>query len=324
MTEHQNRNDSSISIIECDENVNESEDLISLIEVDDGEDENGSGDLISLIEVDDDEEENESDDLVSLIESEERRSEQEEKRIRPNEVKLKNMRRVVRSWMHCFACGEKKNLHRPPKNMRLYFCREKKVYIEKNDRVCDHHLQRQNWNNICYKSVSKFSSKIIDEMVSFLVNDSKEGCVAKVDMGLTDPQFEQVLSELGVSDSNKVGNKTIMAIRTYLERLRLGHTYKQIGSRHGTDRRVIGKMVNLGRQTLLHQFVPNHLGYANRTRQWLINHTSQISHLCCPVTMTGVRLFQYGMQHTYIHAVVAIILINARFIQGKNEDICSK
>lgn len=246
--------------------------LISLIEV--ADDENGNESLISLIEVGDDEE-NTSDDSISLVESES----EYENTSRANEVKLNNIQRAVRSWRHCLACAETKKLHRPSKSMRLYFSKAKKIYIEKNDRVCDFHLQRQNWGNIHCKTVSNFSRKIVDEMVLFLLDHSANECPAqRIDIGLTDAQFRQVLSELGVcGNSNKAIKKTTNAVRLYLERLRLAHTYKQMGFRHNMNRIAVGKMVKLGRNILLQRFVPNHLGYENRSHQWLIDHTTDLA-----------------------------------------------
>lgn len=230
---------------------------------------NGSNSLISLIEVADDE--SESNDSISLIESESKK----EMKIGPNEVVIKNMQRAVRSWRHCLACIETKKLHRPSKNMRMYFSRTKKNYIEKNDRVCEFHLQRQNWDNIRLKLNTKFKSRIVDEMLSLLLDKSVDECVAtKVDIGLTEDQFRQVLSELGVSVNC---NKIIKAVRLYLERLRLAYTYEQMGLRHNMNRRAIGNMIKSGRNILLQRFVPFHLGYENLTRQWLLDHSTDLA-----------------------------------------------
>lgn len=61
--------------------------------------------------------------------------------IEKNEVKLNSLKRAKRNWRKCMGCDERANLHSPTKEMRLHFCKSKKIYIQANDRVCDFHLQ---------------------------------------------------------------------------------------------------------------------------------------------------------------------------------------
>lgn len=163
--------------------------------------------------------------------------------------------------------------------MRLYFCRTKKIYIEKNDRVCGFHLQQQNWDKIDCKKVSNFTSKTVDEMVSFLLEHSIDKCSeTQINIGLTDVEFQTVLYELGLfENSNKTDKKLLQAVRFYLERLRLANTYEQMAVRYNMNRRTIGNMVNMGRNVLLQRFVPNHIGYENATRELLAQHTTDLA-----------------------------------------------
>lgn len=238
------------------------------------EDSDNNSSLITLIEVSENELENEY--VVD--------SEQDEREIKENEVKLNNLARAKRNWRKCLGCDESENLHRPSKRMRLHFCKSKKVYIQANDRVCDYHLQVQNWDRIGVKTASNFSAKIVDEMISFLLNPQVNALENLEnffdDIGLTYLQFKQVLYELGFPDNpNKIQQRRIMSVRLYLERLRHGHTYEQMARRHNTNRRRIGIKVKLGRSILLQSFVPRHLGYNNLNRECLLEHTTDLARL---------------------------------------------
>lgn len=106
--------------------------------------------------------------LISIVDVSENEAENgkcesgEKKERRRCGIELKCVKRAVRNWRKCLdsGCEEKTNLHRPCKEMRQYFCRSEKIYIEKNDRACNYHVQPQNWGEICLKTVSNFSVKI--------------------------------------------------------------------------------------------------------------------------------------------------------------------
>lgn len=225
------------------------------------------------------------DSLISLIEvgdnsDNECQIENQNKKIKSNIV-LKDIRRVIRNWRKCFACNERKNLQRPSKNMRAFFIKTKKIYIEKNDRVCNYHSQSENWD-ICCNKTSIFSSKIIDEMVDFLLSLSSVETKSEpsLNIGLTVTEFKQILFELGIPEnSTKSENKIVVAVKLYIERLYTGHTYTQMGLRYKMSRVSIGQLVKRGRNILFQSFVPNHLGYRKCTRQWLKDHTTDFARM---------------------------------------------
>lgn len=238
--------------------------------MDENENESNSS-LISLIEVSENEDENEYD-----VESE------EEEVINRNEVKLNNFRRAKRNWRKCLGCNENENLHRPTKKMRLAICKAQKIYIQANDRVCDYHLQEDNWNQIQLNTASNFSGKVLEEMIPFLLDNVKEleSRDTNMEIGITETQFKQVLFELGFPENpSKTEQRAIKSIRLYMERLRHGHTYVQMANRHKTNRRLIGKKIKCGRNILLQRFVPNHLGYDNLNRATLLEHTTEMARL---------------------------------------------
>lgn len=228
---------------------------------------------------------NSNDSLISLIEVSENESENDiagsEYKENKSNVVLKNVQRVIRNWRKCLACDEKKYLQLPSKEMRSHFIRTKKMYIEKNDRVCNFHAQSQNWN-LCCKTTPIFSSKIINEMIDFLLclsSDEKESELP-LNIGLSVSDFKQILFELGIAENpTKEEKKIITAVKLYIERLHTGHTYQQMALRYKMSRVLIGKIVKRGRDVLLQHFVPNHLGYRNCTRQWLKNHTTDFSRM---------------------------------------------
>lgn len=192
---------------------------------------------------------------------------------------LKDVQRSIRNWRKCFACNERKHLQRPSKQMRTFFMKTKKVYIEKNDRVCNFHSQSANWD-ICCKSTPVFSSKIINEMVNFLLNPSSDEINTEppLNIGLTVTDFKQILFECGIPENpTKAERKILLAIKLCIERLHTGHTYTQMGLRYKMSRVAIGQLVKRGRTILLECFVPTHLGFRNCTRQWLKHHTTDFA-----------------------------------------------
>lgn len=230
-----------------------------------------NGSLITLLDFNEDENNSE----VSLIEMQEN---EEERKNEKNEVKLRNMQRVIRNWRKCLGCNEKKNLHRPSFEMRSFFCKSHKIYIEKNDRVCDFHFQRENWIEIQIKKTSTFTGKAVDEMLSLLLKPDPENERMHFDIGLNDQHFKQILAELNVSNNpQKKHIKMIKALRLYFERLHVGHTYEQIARRHDMNRKTVGILIKLARTILIDGFVPQHLGHQNLTRQYLIDHTTDLA-----------------------------------------------
>lgn len=196
-------------------------------------------------------------------------------------IVLKDIQRVVRNWRKCFACNERRNLQRPSKKMRSEFMKSKKIFIEKNDRVCEYHSKSENWD-ICCKKSSVFSSKMISEMVNFLLTLSSDETKSEppLNIGLTLTEFKQILFELGIQESpTKAENKIVLAVKLYIERLYTGHTYTQMGLRYKMSRVSIGQLVKRGRKILLEHFISNHLGYRKCSRQWLKDHTTDFARM---------------------------------------------
>lgn len=288
--------------------------------------------LISIISVSESVAEN---GLVSSIEM----NDSEEKEMKENGgnvVKLKNVTRAVRNWRKCLGCGEKKDLQRPSMQLRQYICKSKKIYIQKNDRVCKYHAQQQNWDRINFKTASNFSGKMVDEMVHFFMNTPSRNSHSQNDIGVTDIQFHQILNELGFPDTpNKKEKQIIEAVRLYMDRLRHGHTYQQMGRWYDIKRRTIGKKIKFGRDVLLRDFVPNHLGHECRNRQWLINHTTDLARLLycnndekkCVVVLDATYIYTCdtsnyshqrkifsGQKHRHLFKIMKMIAIDGTMI----------
>lgn len=291
------------------------------------EDNESNSSLITLIEVNENDAEN-----GFLFESEEEREKER------NEVQLKNIRRAKRNWRKCMGCEEKINLHRPSKKMRLFFCKSKRIYIQSNDRVCDFHLQEQNWSQILANTATNFSGKAVDEMIEFLLNSkvNKLENSTRVDIGLTDAQFEQVLNEIGFTENpNKKQQKLIMCIKLYMERLRHGHTYVQMANQHSTNVQLISKRVKCGRDILLRSFVPNHIGYGNISREWLFDHTTDMARMlfcdndatksvtiwdgtyiytCNTSNYAHQRKIYSGQKHRHLFKIMKVVAVDGHII----------
>lgn len=281
--------------------------------------------------------------LITLIEISETESEDENQNAnnehkRLNQVNLKNMKRSIRNWRKCLACGVRENLHRPSKRMRRFFCKSKKIYIQENDRVCDYHLQSQNWDQIDFRTASHFSGKIVDEMISLLLKSPRESesLDTAVDIGLTDTQFKQVIREMGFPENpDRIQKRLIISVKIYLERLRQGHTYEQMAQRHNMSRRAISQKVECGRNLLLRNFVPNHLGFGNRTREWLESHTTDLARLlycgndpkkcvficdgtyvytCSTSNYAQQRKLYSGQKHRHLFKIMKIVSVDGSII----------
>lgn len=70
-----------------------------------------------------------------------------------------------------------------------------------------------------------------------------------------------------------------MDVRLYIERLRHGHTYEQMAHHHNLSRQAIGQKIKHGRNLLLRNFVPNHLGFEKQNRDWLKSHTTDLARI---------------------------------------------
>lgn len=231
-------------------------------------------------------EEENGEDLVSIISLDEEDVEELERRadnsnIRANEVVLNNMQRAVRDWRKCVSCDTKQGLKRPSKELRMYICKSKNVYIEKNDRVCEYHSEYEHWDEITCKKKSNFSARIIDEMLLLLSNPkTNECCKIQPDIGITNSNFKQLIAQLGIrGTASRIEKRRIESVRIYLDRLRHGHTFRQMAHRHCKTVKTISKYVNLGRKILLEHFVPRHIGYANVTREWFVQHGTDLSRI---------------------------------------------
>lgn len=284
--------------------------------------------MITLIEWNDNEDDNEDENEHVM---------QNEVVIEKNEVNLKNLKRAKRNWRKCMGCEERANLHRPTKIMRMHFCKSKKIYIEKNDRVCNFHLQHGNWDGMRVATASNFSGKAIDEMVSFILNaDFSERQAPHIDAGITESQLKEVLVLLGLPQNpNKAQQKNIESVRLYLERLRHGHTYLEMAHRHNTNRQLISKRVKNGREILLERFVPSHLGYNNCNRDKLLSHTTDMARMlycnndhskcvtiwdgtyiytCSTANYTHQRKIFSGQKHRHLFKIMKVVGVDGTIL----------
>lgn len=282
---------------------------------------------------------NSNNSLISLIEvsGSESQNDIEVNHQKSGKIDLKNVQRVVRNWRKCLACKETKKLQRPSKKMRIFFCKVKKMYIQKNDRVCNFHAQSENWDFSC-KKTTIFTSKIIDEMVDLLRKSpsSKAENEPPMNIGLSIPDFKQILFELNILENpNKAEKKKITAVKLYIERLHTGQTYKQLGLRYNMSRVSIGKIIKNGRGLLLQHFVRNHIGYNNCNRQWLKDHTTDLARLLycnkdtekCVVILDGTYIYTYssknyahqkrtysGQKHRHLFKIMKFVAVDGTII----------
>lgn len=102
----------------------------------------------------------------------------------------------------------------------------------------------------------------------------------KANTGLTNEQFAALLSSvpslIGRFRDIKLAQT---ALAVYMNRMRTGHTYQQIADKFNLSRTTTSSYIAIVRIALLNDFVPQHLGFSNFTRQQLIDNSTELAQM---------------------------------------------
>lgn len=198
--------------------------------------------------------------------------------------------RCPRSKSRCahFSCQQHHGiLKRPRRKTRCNVLKHHRLYLPKDSRVCERHQEPATWKNPTYTHFD-YSAEQVEDLINLLLNpsqglDQKSDTEMKSSTGLTNEQFRTLLSNLpSLMGHYNDTKKAEVALSVYLNRLRTGHTYQQIAEKYNISRQTATNYIVCARRALLTEFVPNHLGFSNFTREDLLaNKTEMAQHLYC-------------------------------------------
>lgn len=162
--------------------------------------------------------------------------------------------------------------------LRQRWLLEFKIYICKNTRCCQAHLNDSNLVNMIPKT-SMFTPQQQRDLISLRdiaenLNTSIWPTQCKEWSGLTKDEVLIILSELPSLASNR---KKEVILFSYLVKLRTGETDKRIAVLLKVKERRVNKYFALARAAIKTDFVPNHLGFGHVDRNQLLTHHTATS-----------------------------------------------
>lgn len=125
----------------------------------------------------------------------------------------------------------------------------------------------------------------MEDIIDLLLNvDSIDTERSDVEMrritGLTNDQFNSLLEALPTLRGRYKELKTAeTALFVYLNRLRKGHFYHDIGASFGVSKNTTINYISAARNALLTDFVPQYLGFQSFTREKLLENTTDMSRI---------------------------------------------
>lgn len=179
-------------------------------------------------------------------------------------------------------CVEKENLAVIPKKRRYEVLQHFKLFIPKLSRMCPVHQVIENWDECIESSKTEFTPKQSQELLDLLIKKPKENkkifvTATQKDTSLTNDQFLNLFQSLTSLRANiKNENKSKLALKMYLNRLRTGDTLIRNRTNFGMGQKKQATQLKIVREALLADFVPHHLGFDSFDRNSLINNSSQM------------------------------------------------
>lgn len=177
-------------------------------------------------------------------------------------------------FMHC----EGTTRRRIPEDIVLRLFVRYNLFVSENNRVCQEHLEQNVWHKLAIQGnlLEEFTAEhivqafnIMKKHISvdqlnfeqFEVIDPRE---FHTWTGLTHDQFENLVQHTpGLNNNNK--KKTILA--AFLVKLRTGDSNLRLSSIFKTSEATFSRWVKKGRECLMQDFVPLHLGYGHMNHQ---------------------------------------------------------
>lgn len=176
-------------------------------------------------------------------------------------------------FQHC----ENVTRRRIPENIILRVLCRYSVFITENSRVCNEHFDQGEWHLLALQDlihqfnaaqivsalrllVSHINTDVLDFENYEIINDKEFHDWT----GLTIEQFRNLLENTPSLNQRK-NKKTILA--ALLAKLRTGDSNARLASIFKTSEATYSRLLHIGREALLHDFVPSHLGFDHMNRE---------------------------------------------------------
>lgn len=194
-----------------------------------------------------------------------------------------------------------------------------RFYLPLRSKACQHHLDYSAWQNVNDIETDvewfQYDRDKIEDMVNLLstkniqreefriegtsdfdfffyadvkcisiesISDDSDDTSTKVFTGLTNAQFEDLLSTLPtLLNASKDRRNAVNALHIYLMKLRTAHTNDEIAQHFKLSRTTVQKRMKLARHALKTDFVPLNLYHRNRD-DLLLHTTETAKNLYCP------------------------------------------
>lgn len=196
------------------------------------------------------------------------------------------LRLPVNSYRCCYAnCSETMGLKTVQKKNRIEILRKYKLFISKRACICIEHMNID-WSTCRRDAIDNFSEAQLKEVMDILSCQIKESInpsstdfdLAEFDIGISHSNFEELFDYLHhLRRELKSQKKCKLALAMYLMRLRTGDSLKRLRKTFNVSYETEKKYLNVARRSILLDFIPSYLGFANLTREILLENSSKMA-----------------------------------------------
>lgn len=209
--------------------------------------------------------------------------ERHENQLRAQTITLPNLRRVPETTRDCLFRGCR-NLERirVPDNTRKRVLIENNFYIPTGARVCAYHLRRNTYSEL-YTSeyaLDYFNPIQIEDMLFILMEetDFQFSDIQRLPdhwvhywIGISKEQHQQILNETPTLRHMRRGS---LALTALLCKLRTGDSNDRLSALFQIPRRTFETLMNVARESLISEFVTQHLGMGHISREQVCQKNS--------------------------------------------------
>ncbi|XP_063383693.1 uncharacterized protein LOC134669975 [Cydia fagiglandana] len=225
-------------------------------------------------------------------------------------IDLEGYRRAPNTANRClFPACQNDNLQRIPNFLKTRVLVVSKIYLPQSARICEEHFLNGQWEELDGLQLHTFTAEQLQDMLNTLIQAYNEKSQFDFDeiedispeelhfcVGLTHQQFENLLHEMPSLTERSRHPKTVLG--AYLMKMRTGEPDERLAARLNMSRRSLERKLELARECLLGDFVPNHLGWDHITREQIIEKNLAIAnHLYGDIGTKAVLIFD----GTYIY-----------------------
>lgn len=188
----------------------------------------------------------------------------------------------------CILCTERKKLKTIPRKERFKALETARIYIPDGAKLCPVHFDIACWDAVSENAmIREYNARQIEEMVDLALSSDKANTESsKIDIesnsGLTIAQFDDLFSHVPslvtVMNSTKKAKDALLML---LMRFRTAQSYDYIAKCFGVSRAKATNDIDKARSALTENFVPKYLGFANLSRDFLLQNctiSSRILH----------------------------------------------